>query len=159
MPAVVLPAVRPYNDFIQCYLTVNSRSRSPIYLYGESYGTPRTNMLALALESAGVHHTGIVQQSSILNYFADAVETTAIENSSAGLKLATTGDQLQQEAQQRIVKRLSANAALSKGGSITKAQAQASGLGYVAKHFDQIDTAHSGQVSISDVQRYVQQRH
>ena len=52
MPAVVLPAVRPYNDFIQCYLTVNSRSRSPIYLYGESYGTPRTNMLALALESA-----------------------------------------------------------------------------------------------------------
>ena len=106
-----------------------------------------------------MHHTGIVQQSSILNYFADAVETTAIENSSAGLKLATTGDQLQQEAQQRIVKRLSANAALSKGGSITKAQAQASGLGYVAKHFDQIDTAQSGQASISDVQRYVQQRH
>lgn len=81
--------VNVMRDFIQRYLTVNSRSTSPIYLYGESYGTPRTDMLALALESAGVHLTGIVLQSSILNYFADAVEATAIENSTAGLKLAT----------------------------------------------------------------------
>ncbi|MGM3277038.1 S10 family serine carboxypeptidase-like protein [Ralstonia sp. 24A2] len=81
--------VNVMRDFIQRYLTVNSRSSSPIYLYGESYGTPRTNMLALALETAGVHLTGIVLQSSILNYFADAVEATAIENSTAGLKLAT----------------------------------------------------------------------
>lgn len=76
-------------DFIQRYLTVNNRGNSPIYLYGESYGTPRTDMLALALESAGVRLTGIVLQSSILNYFADAVEATAIENSTAGLTLAT----------------------------------------------------------------------
>ena len=71
----------------------------------------------------------------------------------------TTGVQLQQEAQQRLVKRLSANATLSAGGAITKSQAQASGLGYVAKHFDQIDAAHSGRVTMDDVQRYVQQRH
>ena len=30
-------------------------------------------MLALALESAGVHLTGIVLQSSILNYFSDSM--------------------------------------------------------------------------------------
>lgn len=76
-------------DFIQRYLTVNNRSSSPIYLYGESYGTPRTDMLALALESAGVHLTGIVLQSSILNYFADAIEAVAITNSTSALALDT----------------------------------------------------------------------
>ncbi|KAB0469024.1 hypothetical protein F7R11_17345 [Ralstonia insidiosa] len=64
MPAAVLQAVRPYSDFIQRYLTVNSRSSSPINLYDKSYGTPRTNMLAL--ESAGEHLTGIVLQSDPL---------------------------------------------------------------------------------------------
>ena len=83
------PDVDVMRDFIERYLTVNNRSSSPIYLYGESYGTPRTDMLALALESAGVHLTGIVLQSSILNYFADAIEATAIENSTAGLALDT----------------------------------------------------------------------
>ncbi|KVE59434.1 peptidase S10 [Burkholderia vietnamiensis] len=76
-------------DFIQRYLNVNGRSASPLYLYGESYGTPRTDMLALALESAGVHLTGIVLQSAILNYFADAVEAVAITQSTGGLLLDT----------------------------------------------------------------------
>ncbi|MBH9660184.1 S10 family serine carboxypeptidase-like protein [Burkholderia multivorans] len=76
-------------DFIQRYLAVNNRSSSPIYLYGESYGTPRTDMLALALESAGVRLTGIVLQSSILNYFADAIEAVAITQSTEGLLLDT----------------------------------------------------------------------
>ncbi|EGD05754.1 carboxypeptidase C, partial [Burkholderia sp. TJI49] len=76
-------------DFVERYLTVNNRSNSPIYLYGESYGTPRTDMLALALESAGVHLTGIVLQSSILNYFADATEAVAITQSTEGLLLDT----------------------------------------------------------------------
>ncbi len=78
------PDVNVMRDFVERYLTVNNRSSSPIYLYGESYGTPRTDMLALALESAGVHLTGIVLQSSILNYFADAIEATAITDSTAG---------------------------------------------------------------------------
>jgi carboxypeptidase C (cathepsin A) len=76
-------------DFIQRYLTVNNRSTSPLYLYGESYGTPRTDMLALALESSGVHLTGIVLQSAILNYFADAIEAVAITNSTSALALDT----------------------------------------------------------------------
>lgn len=65
-------------DFIRRYIAKNNRTNSPLYLYGESYGTPRTDMLALSLESAGVHLTGIMLQSSILNYFADAIEAVAI---------------------------------------------------------------------------------
>lgn len=65
-------------DFIRRYIAANHRTNSPLYLYGESYGTPRTDMLALSLESAGVHLDGIMLQSSILNYFADAVEAVAI---------------------------------------------------------------------------------
>ncbi|CAB3768172.1 S10 family serine carboxypeptidase-like protein [Paraburkholderia humisilvae] len=83
------PDVNVMRDFIIRYLTANNRSASPIYLYGESYGTPRTDMLALALESAGVQLTGIVLQSSILNYFADAIEATAITENTLGLQLDT----------------------------------------------------------------------
>ncbi|WP_206952632.1 S10 family serine carboxypeptidase-like protein [Trinickia acidisoli] len=72
------PDVVVMRDFIRRYIAVNSRTNSPLYLYGESYGTPRTDMLALSLESAGVHLTGITLQSSILNYFADAIEAVAI---------------------------------------------------------------------------------
>jgi carboxypeptidase C (cathepsin A) len=76
-------------DFIIRYLAANNRGDSPIYLYGESYGTPRTDMLALALETAGVPLTGIVLQSSILNYFADAIEAVAILLTTEGLQLDT----------------------------------------------------------------------
>jgi hypothetical protein len=70
----------------------------------------------------------------------------------------STGTQLQQDAQQRIEARLGANSALSSGASITKAQAQSNGLGYIAQHFDQIDTAHTGRVSMSDVRQYLQKQ-
>ncbi|TKC81424.1 2-oxoglutarate dehydrogenase [Trinickia terrae] len=71
----------------------------------------------------------------------------------------STGTQLQQQAQQRLEARLGANTVLSNGASITKAQAQSSGLGFIAKHFDEIDTAHSGRVSIDNVRQYLQQQH
>ncbi|MFL9875067.1 S10 family serine carboxypeptidase-like protein [Paraburkholderia megapolitana] len=83
------PDVNIMRDFIERYVAVNNRSKSPLYLYGESYGTPRTDMLALALESAGVHLTGITLQSAILNYFADATEAVAITQSTEGLLLET----------------------------------------------------------------------
>ena len=70
----------------------------------------------------------------------------------------STGTQLQQQAQQRVEARLGANTALSNGASITKAQAQSSGLGYISQHFDQIDTAHTGRVSIDDVRQYLQKQ-
>ncbi|MEA9554553.1 peptidase S10 [Xanthomonas nasturtii] len=65
--------VRVMRDFIQRYVQVNRRANAPLYLFGESYGTTRSAMLALALESAGVRLRGIVLQSSILNYYADTI--------------------------------------------------------------------------------------
>ncbi|WP_063900245.1 hypothetical protein [Burkholderia pseudomultivorans] len=72
--------------------------------------------------------------------------------------LPSTGATLQQQAQQRVDARLGANTVLSNGAAVTKAQAQSSGLGYVAKHFDEIDTKHTGRVTMSDVRQFIQQR-
>jgi carboxypeptidase C (cathepsin A) len=57
-----------FRDFITRYLAVNHRQASPLYLFGESYGTPRTAVLANLLGAAGVKLAGVVLQSSILNY-------------------------------------------------------------------------------------------
>ena len=76
----------------------------------------------------------------------------------AAAMLPSSGSELQQQAQQRLDARLGANTVLSNGAAITQAQAQANGLGYIAKHFNEIDTAHSGRVTMSDVRQYLQQR-
>jgi carboxypeptidase C (cathepsin A) len=55
-------------QFIKRYLTANDRWNSPKFLYGESYGTPRTCVLAYQLHEDGVDLNGIVLQSSILDY-------------------------------------------------------------------------------------------
>jgi len=57
-----------FRDFIQRYLDVNGRMGSPKYLFGESYGTTRTAVLAHLLETSGTSLAGIVLQSSALNY-------------------------------------------------------------------------------------------
>jgi len=61
-----------FRDFINRYIQVNQRMASPKYLYGESYGTPRTDVLANLLETGGTRLTGIVLQSSVLNYNSNA---------------------------------------------------------------------------------------
>lgn len=55
-------------QFIKRYLTVFNRWNSPKYLFGESYGTPRTCVLTWLLHEDGVDLNGIVLQSSILDY-------------------------------------------------------------------------------------------
>ncbi|HEY8877592.1 MAG TPA: peptidase S10 [Roseateles sp.] len=57
-----------FRDFIQRYLAVNNRNASPKYLYGESYGGPRTAVLARRLQEAGVMLDGLVLQSPALDY-------------------------------------------------------------------------------------------
>ncbi len=57
-----------FRDFVVAYLAANNRSASPIFLFGESYGTTRSALLAFLLETAGVRLNGVVLQSSILNY-------------------------------------------------------------------------------------------
>jgi len=57
-----------FRDFVRRYITVNKRQASPLYLFGESYGAPRTAVLANLLESAGVRVTGVVLQAAAMNY-------------------------------------------------------------------------------------------
>lgn len=55
-------------QFIKRYLTVYGRWNSPKFLFGESYGTPRTCVLTWLLHEDGVDLNGVVLQSSILDY-------------------------------------------------------------------------------------------
>ena len=55
-------------QFIKRYMTVYGRWNSPKFLFGESYGTPRTCVLTWLLHEDGVDLNGIVLQSSILDY-------------------------------------------------------------------------------------------
>jgi carboxypeptidase C (cathepsin A) len=47
---------------------MSGRWNSPKFLFGESYGTPRTCVLTWLLHEDGVDLNGIVLQSSILDY-------------------------------------------------------------------------------------------
>ncbi|MFO1339551.1 MAG: peptidase S10 [Burkholderiaceae bacterium] len=57
-----------FRDTIRRWLALNQRSASPLFIFGESYGTLRSAVLAERLESAGVPLAGVVLQSSILDY-------------------------------------------------------------------------------------------
>jgi carboxypeptidase C (cathepsin A) len=57
-----------FRNFIQRYVEANGRAGSPKYLFGESYGTTRSAVLAYLLETAGIHLAGVILQSSVLNY-------------------------------------------------------------------------------------------
>ncbi|MGH8798770.1 MAG: S10 family serine carboxypeptidase-like protein, partial [Casimicrobiaceae bacterium] len=57
-----------FRDFVMRYLAANNRNASPKFLFGESYGTTRSAVLANLLETAGVALNGVVLQSSVLNY-------------------------------------------------------------------------------------------
>lgn len=56
------------SQFIKRYLTANHRWNSPKFLFGESYGTARSAMLAYVLHEDGVDLNGVTLQSSILDY-------------------------------------------------------------------------------------------
>ena len=43
-------------------------------------------------------------------------------------------------------------------GTLSKAEAQAGGFGWIANHFDAIDTRRAGRVSFDDVKRYLGSR-
>ncbi|MEK6349427.1 MAG: hypothetical protein V4764_18225 [Burkholderia sp.] len=75
---------------------------------------------------------------------------------SASASATSTGADLARQARSRLAASLATNAALSDGRTITAAQARANGLPFIARHFDQIDTAHSGRVSLQQVRQYLQ---
>ncbi len=55
-------------DFIARYAAVNQRTASPTYLFGESYGTTRSAVLAHLMVAAAMRLDGVVLQSSVLDY-------------------------------------------------------------------------------------------
>ncbi|TKI07871.1 S10 family peptidase [Martelella alba] len=59
---------RSLSQFIKRYLTANDRWNSPKFLFGESYGTARSAVLAYVLHEDGIDLNGITLQSSILDY-------------------------------------------------------------------------------------------
>ncbi|ABC37944.1 EF-hand domain-containing protein [Burkholderia thailandensis] len=66
----------------------------------------------------------------------------------------TSGAALHAQVVRKLQRQFAAADADNTG--LTEAQAKAAGLGYVAKNFKQIDANHTGRVSFSDVQRYIQ---
>jgi carboxypeptidase C (cathepsin A) len=64
--------VKAFEKFITRYITVNQRWNSPKYLFGESYGTPRSAALVAALNNDGIEFNGVVLLSSVLNYYVRA---------------------------------------------------------------------------------------
>jgi carboxypeptidase C (cathepsin A) len=56
-----------FSQFIQRYITTFNRWNSPRFLFGESYGTTRTCVLAKKLQDRGISLNGIVLLSSFLN--------------------------------------------------------------------------------------------
>src|SRR5262249_3114368 len=60
--------VEAFGKFITRYVTVNHRWNSPKFLFGESYGTPRSAALVYHLQQQGMQFNGVVLLSSILNY-------------------------------------------------------------------------------------------
>src|SRR5215472_11112118 len=59
---------RAFRQFVQRYATQNQRWNSPKFLFGESYGTLRSCVLANFLQQQGMAVNGIVLLSSALNF-------------------------------------------------------------------------------------------
>jgi carboxypeptidase C (cathepsin A) len=60
--------LKAFDKFVLRWVTANQRWNSPKFLFGESYGTPRSAGLADALEGDGISLNGVILLSSILNY-------------------------------------------------------------------------------------------
>ncbi|GAB4120182.1 MAG: lipoprotein [Rubrivivax sp.] len=57
-----------FRDAIARWLALHGRQASPFFLYGESYGGPRSAVLARRLQEIGLNPAGVVLQSPALDY-------------------------------------------------------------------------------------------
>jgi len=69
----------------------------------------------------------------------------------------TEGAALRAQVERKLRQTFDA-ADVSHAGSLTRQQACAAGLGFVAQHFDEIDRQKSGVVRFDDVKRYMVER-
>jgi carboxypeptidase C (cathepsin A) len=65
------PDVHAFGQFISRYITMYGRWNSPKFLFGESYGTPRSAMLVNYLQQQGIGVNGVVLLSSVLDFGLD----------------------------------------------------------------------------------------
>ncbi len=65
------PDVAAFGQFVSRYVTTFSRWNSPKFLFGESYGTPRSAMLVNYLQDHGITMNGVVLLSSVLDFGLD----------------------------------------------------------------------------------------
>lgn len=65
------PDVRAFAQFVSRYITTFGRWNSPKFLFGESYGTPRSAMLVNSLQRQGIGINGVVLLSSVLDFSLD----------------------------------------------------------------------------------------
>ena len=79
--------IASFGEFIRMYITRNERWSSPLYLFGESYGTTRSAGVSDYLQDRGIALNGIVLLSSILRF--NTVETTVGNDDAYALTLPT----------------------------------------------------------------------
>ncbi len=60
--------IQSFGEFIRLYITRNERWSSPLYLFGESYGTTRSAGLSGYLSDQGISFNGIVLLSTVLAF-------------------------------------------------------------------------------------------
>lgn len=73
-----------FRDAVARWLALNGRQASPFFLYGESYGGPRTAVLARRLQEIGLRPAGLVLQSPALDYNSNCGVTDLPRISCAG---------------------------------------------------------------------------
>ena len=60
--------IESFSEFIRLYISRNERWSSPLYIFGESYGTTRAAGIAGYLADRGISFNGITLLSSVLNF-------------------------------------------------------------------------------------------
>lgn len=60
--------IESFSEFIRLYITRNERWSSPLFLFGESYGTTRAAGVAGYLADHGISFNGITLLSTVLNF-------------------------------------------------------------------------------------------
>jgi carboxypeptidase C (cathepsin A) len=60
--------IEAFSEFIRLYITRNDRWASPLFLFGESYGTTRAAGIAGYLADRGISFNGITLLSTVLNF-------------------------------------------------------------------------------------------
>jgi hypothetical protein len=71
--------------------------------------------------------------------------------------VATQGTALQEQVERKLKQRFD-SADIKGNGTLTRAQAEAAGLGFVVKNFDAIDTRKTGAVRFDDVKHYLREK-